>query len=379
MTATFLPPSAAGRVVLVHDWLNQRGGAEFVLDCLHELCERPPVYTSLYQPENMPRALRDWDIHCSFLNRLPGVHALHRYLLPFYPTAFARMNLSDWDLVVSIKSAFCLGVETSGDTRRARHICYCLTPTRFLWNFDAYAERESMPPAARGLSRRLMGRMRSWEVRAAQRVDRFIAISRAVQERIRSCYGRESDVIPPPVNTAEFTPLQSGDSEGDYYLIVSRLVPYKRIDLAISAFQALPDRKLLIVGSGRAENDLRRLAGPNVTFAGYQGRREMVGLVRNCRAFLFPGEEDFGISPVEAMAAGRPVIAFKAGGALDYVEEGKTGVFFEHQCPEALAEKTLQSEGVNWDRELICRAAQRFGVEKFQMRMGRAIREALQE
>ena len=367
MTASWLPPHT--QVALIHDWLNQRGGAENVLEILHDLFGQPPVYTSLYQPDQLDAQLRQWDIRTSALNRLPGAHALRRYLLPLYPAAFARMDLSGMDLVLSIKSAFCLGVRTASQGRQARHICYCLTPTRFLWNFEGYTQREPMSAPARFLSRHMVTRLRTWEVAAAQDVDEFVAISSAVQQRIRACYGRDSVVIPPPVNTEEFLPSASAAASGEHFLIVSRLVPYKRIDLAVAAFNQMPDKTLIIAGDGRAAPQLQRQARSNIRFTGYLDRRQVVSLVRECKAFIFPGEEDFGITPVEAMSAGKPVIAYQAGGALDFVEEGQTGVFFAVQEAASLIEAVHRSEHVIWNRERLRRQAQRFSVENFRRRI----------
>ncbi len=367
MTASWLPPDT--KVALIHDWLNQRGGAENVLEVLHDLLGEPPVYTSLYQPDQLNARLRRWDIRTSDLDRLPGAHALRRYLLPLYPAAFARMDLSDLDLVLSIKSAFCLGVRTAGPERRARHVCYCLTPTRFLWDFEGYTQREPMSAPARFLSRRMVTRLRAWEVAAARGIDEFVAISSTVQKRIKTCYGRDAVVIPPPVDTEEFRPLSRTAARGEYFLIVSRLVPYKRIDLAIAAFNQMPDKTLIVAGDGRAAPQLQRRARSNVRFTGYLDRRQVVSLVQACKAFVLPGEEDFGITPVEAMSAGIPVIAYQAGGALDFVEEGRTGVFFATQEADALIEAVQRSERLTWDRERLRRRAQRFDVANFRRRI----------
>ncbi len=367
MTVSWLPPQI--KCALVHDWLNQRGGAENVLDVLHDLLGAPPVYTSLYQPDQVDARLRRWDIRTSGLNRLPGAHALHRYLLPLYPAAFARMDLSDMDLVLSVKSAFCLGVRTGSPERQARHICYCLTPTRFLWNFKDYTQRERMSAPARFLSRHMVARLRTWEVAAAQEVDAFVAISGAVQNRIKTCYGRDSVVIPPPVNTGEFRSFTGTADRGEYFLILSRLAPYKRIDLAVAAFNQMPDKTLIIAGAGRGAPQLRRQANSNIRFTGYLDRKQAVSLIQECKAFIFPGEEDFGITPVEAMSAGKPVIAYQAGGALDFMEEGRTGVFFAVQEADALIEAVHRSEDGIWDREWLRRQAQRFSVENFRRRI----------
>lgn len=375
MTATWLPPKT--RIALVHDWLNQRGGAENVLEELHDLFGEPPVFTSLYKPDLMPDLMGQWDIHTSFLNRIPAAHALRRYLLPLYPFAFSHMDLSYLDLVFSVKSAFCLGVRNTGPDSQARHICYCLTPTRFLWNFQGYMQREQIPAPARFLIRRFIRHLRTWEIAAAQNVDEFVAISRTVEERIKACYGRTSVVIPPPVNTETFTPQASATTKGEYFLVVSRLIPYKRIDLAVAAFNQMPDKTLIIAGEGRAATEMRQMANSNIRFTGYLSQKEIVTLMRESKAFVFPGEEDFGITPVEAMSTGRPVIGFEAGGALDYVKDGVTGIFFQEQNPESLIEAVHRCEIQDWDKEALRSHALRFSVRNFRRRIREFVRTQL--
>lgn len=369
--AVSMGPSPSGpvrQVGLVHDWLNQRGGAENVLEILHGVFPAAPIYTSLYQPAHMPGRMRHWDIRTSWLNRLPLAHIWPRCLLPLYPHAFARLDLSHLDLVISIKSAFCLGVTTGSDTAQARHICYCLTPTRFLWDFDTYMQREAIPAFSRLVARPLIRNLRRWEVEAAARVDHFIAISRTVQVRIRNCYGRASTIIHPPVNTHEFQGPAETDTGESYYLIVSRLIPYKRIDLAVAAFNRMPDRKLIIVGAGRDAQALQAQAGANIVFTGFLERPQVISLLRGCRAFIFPGEEDFGIAPVEAMSAGKPVIAYQAGGALDYVRDQATGLFFPEQTPEALAEAVQACDSRAWDAAACRQQAEQFSTDRFRQK-----------
>ena len=356
------------RVALVHDWLNQMGGAENVLEELAALFPAAPIYTSMYAPDKMPEPYRAWSIHTSFMQRLPGVTERHQAYLPLYPAAFATTDLSGFDLILSNKSGFCHGVRAQQGGRSALHVCYCLTPTRFLWLYEQYRDQERIGGLLNAGLKPLLALLRRWDYAAAQRVDQFIAISSVVQERIRNIYDRDSLVIHPSVDTERFTPDPSLPVS-DYYLIVSRLIPYKRIDLAVQAFSSLPHERLIVVGSGRARQSLETDAPPNVSFLGWQPYERQLDLMRGCRAFLFPGLEDFGIAPVEAMSAGRPVIAYRGGGALDTVVPGKTGAFFDAQTPESLQQAVEQFDPTVYD-PAACRAqAERFSKSEFHRRM----------
>lgn len=365
------------RIALVHDWLNQNGGAENVLEELVALFPGAPIYTSMYAPEQMPAVYGDWPIHTSFMQYLPGVTTHHQAYLPLYPAAFARMNLSGYDLVLSNKSGFCHGVQTKAANSNAIHVCYCLTPTRFLWLYDQYREREQIGGGISAILRPVLSLLREWDWQAAQQVDHFVAISTTVQQRIKNLYGRESVVIHPPVDTGYFTPLlkrasttvQPQTDVDDYYLIVSRLIPYKRIDLAVQTFNRLPQEKLLIIGEGRDRAALEAQAGPNITFLGRQPRAEIRRLLRRCKAFLFPGLEDFGIAPVEAMSAGRPVIAYGSGGALDTVIPGVTGELFAEQRWESLHAVLAHFQPANYDPAAAHAHAECFGVAHFRQRL----------
>lgn len=360
------------RVAIVHDWLNQIGGAEGVLEELVQMFPEAPVYTSIYWPDAMPDAYRRWDIRSTWMDRLPGIHRRHQPYLLLYPLAFGGLDLSDYDLVISNKSGFCMGVRTSPETR---HICYCLTPTRFVWDFDGYVQREQVNRVTRQLIKPFLGWLRKWETAAATRVNTFVAISHEIRSRVRRFYGRDSTIIYPPVDTRRFLPNQDGSHDG-YYLIVSRLVPYKRIDLAVEAFTEL-GLPLWIGGSGRDRASLEELAGPNVRFLGRVPDGDLGALMAGCRAFVFPGLEDFGITPVQAMAAGRPVIAYAGGGALDTVVDGVTGTFFREQTPESLIEAVLRTDGAGFDPGTIRAHAERFDVEVFRTRVREYIEEQM--
>lgn len=345
------------QIALVHDWLNQRGGAEDVLEALVEQYPGAPVYTSIYDPDRMPDAYRTWDIRTTWMDRLPGIHARHQPYLPLYPAAFGSLDLSGYDVVLSNKSGFCHGVRTG----RAKHICYCLAPTRYVWQFDAYVARENLSARSVHILKPVIAQLRRWDYQAAQRVDHFIAISTDIQRRIRQFYDRDSVVIYPPVDTDRYEPASRVE---DYFLIVSRLIPYKRIDLAIEACNRLK-LPLIVAGDGRDRARLEAMAGPTITFVGRVADSDLPGLMARCRAFIFPGMEDFGIAPVQAQAAGRPVIAYRGGGALDTVIEHQTGLFFDEQTADSLRRALEHFEDCSFS-PAACRAnAERFDQQVF--------------
>ncbi len=359
------------KVALVHDWGNQVGGAENVLLALKEMFPDAPVYMSMYNPAVMPDICRTWDIRTSFMDRLFLVKRHHQPFLPLYPLAFEQFDFSAFDLVISNKSGFCHGIITPPETL---HIDYCLTPTRYVWDYRSYARREGIGRVANFLLQPLLSCLRVWDRLAADRVDHFIAISTEVQRRIRKFYRRASTVIYPPVETARFEP-----GEGhDYFLVVSRLIPYKRIDLAVQAFNTL-GRPLKIVGDGRDRAKLEQMAAPNIEFLGRVPDDELPTLLQRCRAFIFPGVEDFGIAPLEANAAGRPVIAYRAGGALDTVIEGQTGLFFDEPTPQSLAAAAHALDGMSFDPQAIRQHALRFDKAVFQRELMHFVEEKYAE
>jgi glycosyltransferase involved in cell wall biosynthesis len=296
------------------------------------------------------------------MNRLPLVHPRHQPYLALYPRAFESLDLSGYDLVLSNKSGFCHGVRPAPG---ALHICYCLTPTRYVWGFEEYAAREELSPALRAAIRPMLNGLQRWDFLAAQRVDYFIAISSEIQQRIARYYGRESVVIYPPVDTGRFTPAGKPD---DYFLVLGRLIPYKRADLAMKAFSRL-GLPLVVAGEGRDRARLEAMAAPNVTFLGRVSNAEAARLMAHCRAFVFPGLEDFGIAPVQAMAAGRPVIAFAGGGALDTVVEGRTGLLFYEQTAESLEAAVRAFDDRCFDPAEIRRHAGQFDTSVFERRL----------
>ena len=357
-------PRSAIRVALVHDYLNQYGGAERVLEQLHALWPDAPVYASMYDRGRMPAAYRAWDIRTTFMQALPGVTRNHQAYLPVYPVAFARLDLRGYDVVISSSSAFAKNVHPAPG---ALHVCYCHSPMRFAWNYRDYARRERLGRAAGALLWPVVRSVRLWDAAGTRRVDHLIANSRAVAERIARYYGREATVIHPPVDTAAIPPA-SGDPD-DFYLLLTRLVPYKRLDVVVEAFTRL-GLPLRVAGEGRDRAALERLAGPTVTFLGRVSDEEKARLYRRCRATLFPAEDDFGIAQVEAQAAGRPVIAYRAGGALETVVEGVTGVFFDEQTPEAVIDAVRRLAARRFDPAAIVAHARSFDAAVFRRKLG---------
>jgi glycosyltransferase involved in cell wall biosynthesis len=360
------------KVALAHDYLNQNGGAERVLEQLHNLYPDAPIYTSMYAPDLMPPAYRSWDIRTSFMQRLPFVTTRHQTYLMAYPIAFESFDLSGYDVVISNSSAFCKGVVTGPNTL---HISYCLTPMRWVWNYRAYVERERLGGVARMLLPPLISYLRIWDAGASSRVDRYVAISRAVSARIKKYYRRDSEIIYPPVDTEWFpTP----GPRGDYFMTVGRLAPYQRKDLVVEAFREL-GLPVKIVGDGRDRVRLEARATPNIEFLGRVDDDTLRDLYANCRGYLFPGEEDFGIAPVEAQAAGKPVIAYAAGGALDTVIDGETGVHFARQTPKDLADAVRRFETLSFDPERIRQHAERFSSQVFRQQFSAFVEHAYED
>ena len=351
------------RVAITTDWLTSFGGAERVLHHLRLLYPSAPIFTSVFEPARLPVELRTWDVRSTFLQRFPLVRYYSRLLLPLMPAAFDQLDLRDYDVVITASSAFSKNVRVASG---ARNVCYCHTPPRYLWDLtDQY-----LSITARTVAGPTLRWLREADRRASQRVDEFVANSSTVAERIRRAYGREARVIFPPVDTDRIQP--NGRPAEDFYLVVSRFVPYKRVDLAVAACTRL-GRKLVVVGTGPETARLRAAAGPTVSFTGALTDEAVADLYARCRAFVFPGFEDFGIAPVEAQAAGRPVIAFGAGGATETVVDGQTGVFFHEQTVDALVRAIEQLENTEFD-PAVCRAnAMRFDATIFRERIKESV------
>jgi glycosyltransferase involved in cell wall biosynthesis len=364
-------------LALVHDWLNQLGGAEDVLDALVSLYPNRPLYTSLYDRERMPADWRDWDIRTSFIDRLPFAHEKQQLYFSLYPAAFEQFDFRDYDVVLSNKSGFCHGIITGPETM---HVCYCLTPTRYVWRYHQYAERENLGRLTRLALAPFLTPLRQWDRLAADRVDHFIAISDEVRRRIAKVYRREATIIFPPVDVGRFSPSNRID---DYYLFVGRLVPYRRLDVLIDAFNKM-DKPLLIAGSGRDRERLEAMAGPTVQFLGFVPDSDLPDLLAHCRAFMWPGEEDFGISPIQANAAGRPVIAYAAGGALETVVSGSdkmsvTGAFFTEQSVAAIIEAVEAFDPLSTSPATCRRHAEQYDIAVFKRRIDEFVTQKFEE
>ena len=352
------------KVALVHDYLNQMGGAERVVIAFHQMFPNAPIYTSIYDPQRVDPVFQEMDIRTSFMQKFPLVTRHHQPYLPFYPFAMESLDLRDYDLVLSSSSAFGKGVITRPETM---HICYCHTPMRWCWNYREYVEREQLGGMARHVLPFLITGLRVWDQVSAMRVDHFIANSPVVAARIQKYYRRDAVVIPPPVEVSRFS-FDPAIEREDYFLIISRLVPYKRIDLAIEACNRL-HLPLVIVGAGRDMERLKRMAGPTIRFLGRLSDEEVVHYYARCRAFLFPGEEDFGITLLEAQACGRPVIAYGSGGSLASVVEGITGEFFYEQTVDSLATVLASFEERRYEPQTIRNHALEFDTSRFHRRI----------
>lgn len=357
------------RVALVHNWLVTLGGADRVLLALHEEFPQAPVFVAVHDLQRLPDSFRSLDVHATWLQRIPGAAQYHRLLVPLMPLAFSRLILREYDLVISSSHACSHCVCAPG----ALHICYCHTPMRYAWDLeDEYLA--ALPSVARPAARLILAWLRQRDRAAAHRVDHFIANSQHVASRIRRHYGREATVIYPPVDVDFFRP--SGEPE-DFYLIVSRLVPYKRVDVAVEAFNRLR-RPLVIVGDGPERKRLQVMARPHVRFVGELADAAMRRYYQQCRALVFPGEEDFGLVPVESQACGRPVIAYERGGVLESVVPNVTGVFFAEQTPDALAAAVQMAEAMRFDPSVIRRHAEQYSHQRFHRQMIDFVVQALE-
>lgn len=344
------------KVAISADWMSNVGGGGRVLTHLHSLFPDAPIYTTIFDPPRLPAHMRGWDVRPSFLQRVPFARRRYQAFLPLMPLAFEQFDMREYDLVISTSSACAKGVIVRPD---AVHICYCYTPCRYIW--DLYHDY-MRGVRFRSLAAPVAHWLRVWDRLSSDRVDHFVAISNEVARRVARHYRREAEVIYPPVDLDRFTVADTEPE--DFYLVASRLVPYKRIDLAVEAANRMR-RRLVIAGDGPERKRIQALAGPSVEFVGHVEDAEVADLMRRCRALLFPGHEDFGITPVEAQAAGRPVIAYGQGGALETVEHGITGILFDEQSVDSLTAAMEEAEATRFD-PAACRAnAERFDAAEF--------------
>lgn len=359
------------KIALIHDYLNQYGGAERVLEVLCEIFPDAPIYTLLYDEAATGRVFKWREIHASFLQKVPFARKHHRIFPLLMPLAVEQFDLSEFDIVLSNSASFAKGVITKPHTR---HISYCMTPTRFLWDDShRFIDEFKYPWPIKKLVPIFITYLRIWDKEAACRVDEFVAISEFVRARIKKYYERDAQVIYPPVCTQKY---KIADKIGDYFLMVGRLVSYKRFDLAVKVFSAIK-KPLKIVGDGperkRLEKQARSAgsgqAGKNIQFLGLVSDYKMPEIYSHAQAIIFPQVEDFGIVPLEATASGRPVIAFKEGGALETIIDGKTGIFFDEQTEISLAQAIGRFYQTEWDSQVIREHALKFDKEIFKRRI----------
>lgn len=357
------------KIAIAHDWLTNMGGAEKVIINFKQTYQDAPIYTISYNENNLDDELKNIDVRTSFIQKFPKGNVKHQMYLPFMPTAWEQFDFNDYDVVLSSSSSCAKGIITSPDTV---HICYCHSPMRYAWEFyNEYMEREKLGKLKKKLIKYIMNYIRIWDRASADRVDYYIANSKNVAKRIYKHYGIEADVIHPPVKGSYFN---ISDIDEDYFLMVSRLVPYKRVDLAVEVFNEL-GLPLVVIGGGSQLEYLKSIAKPNVKILGRQSDEVIKEHYAKCRAFIFPGEEDFGITPLEAQASGRPVIAYGKGGALETVVDGKTGLFFEEQTVESLKEAVLKFDNMEWNKQEIREHALTFDEEIFKEKIRKYVEE----
>jgi len=357
------------KVALTHDHMMQNGGAERVLEAMQALWPTAPTYTLLYDKEKMNTLFGHRDIRTSFLQNIPFALKKYRWLLPLMPTATESYSLSEFDVIVSSSSALSKGIVPP---EHGLHICYCHTPPRYLrTHTNEYLRGLNVPRIAKSLLPFMMTYLRIWDNASADRVDYFIANSETVRHRIRRYYGRDSVVIHPPVDTDTFT---ISEEPKRYYLIGGRLVSYKRYDIVIEAFNKL-GKPLKIFGTGPQEKELKKMAKSNIEFLGRVSDQKRSELFSNAIAFIHPQEEDFGITPVESMAAGRPVIAYNRGGASETVIDGKTGILFDEQSWVEIADTVLHFDEHKFDPSIIKEYAEQYSVKEFRKKMDQFVSE----
>ena len=363
---------ARRRVALVHDWLTGMRGGEKVLLSLAEMFPEAPIYTLLHVKGSVAPALEARKVHTSFVQHLPRARTRYRHYLPLFPAAAASLDLSGYDLVVSSSHCVAKGVRVAPG---ALHLCYCHTPMRYVWDrYDDYFGRGRLSGLERAVVPLVAEGLRAWDVATVPRVHHFAANSRYVAGRIRRYYGRDAEVIAPPVDTTFFTPDSGG--AGAYDLVVSALAPYKRLDLVLQAYRGT-GRALKIVGAGPEEARLRAMMPAEATLLGQVDDHTLRDLYRGCRAVVMPGVEDFGIVPLEAMACGRPAVVFGEGGGAESVVPGETGVVFHESTPEALRAAVDSLQGIRFNTSALRARAESYGRRVFESRFRDFVDRAL--
>lgn len=361
------------KTCFVHEYLIDYGGAEQVLSGFLEIWPNSPIFTLIYDKEgNCKDIIQSTEVVGSFLNKFPFARRRHRAYLPLMPLAIEQFDLSEFDVVISESHALAKGVITGPDQL---HISYIHTPMRYAWDLQSqYLEDAGLDKGLRGFFvRALLHYLRIWDMRTIAGVDYYIANSKFIARRIMKLYKREATVIYPPVDTDRF---RVGKEKEDFYITISRLVSYKKVDLIVKAFENLKDKKLIVIGDGPEMKYLKKIAPSNVIFMGFQSEDVIEDMLQRARAFIFAAEEDFGIVPVEAQACGTPVIAYGKGGALETVIEGETGYFFEEQSADALIEAiTTFEKSAPLDPDLIRKNAERFNKSRFLREMSSFVEE----
>jgi glycosyltransferase involved in cell wall biosynthesis len=361
------------KVAIIHYWLVGMRGGEKVIEALCEMYPQADIFTHVYVPGSVSDRIRQHKVIPTFINALPRAARMYKTYLPLMPLALEQLDLRGYDLIISSESGPSKGIIPPPD---ALHVCYCHTPMRYIWNMY-HDYRNSAGRVARLMMPPLTHYLRMWDVTSAARVDSFVANSATVARRIHRYYGADSVVIHPPVDTDAFS-IAAASELGDYYLMAGELVSYKRPDLAVRAFNEMK-LKLVVIGGGEMLDEIRRLAGPTVTVLGAQPFDVLQQHYARCRALIFPGEEDFGMVPVEAMASGRPVVAFGRGGATETVVNGVSGVFFAEQTVEAISSAVGSLAGIEIDSGKIAAHARQFGRDQFFQKMRTHIGQRLAE
>lgn len=361
------------KIALVHDYLVQYGGAERVLEAFTELFPYAPIYTLIHDKEAMRGMFEDKRIYTSFLQNLPFSRKRHRFFPPLMPLAIEQFDFSPYDIVLSDSSSYAKGIITRPETL---HICYMHTPMRYAWDdCQKYTEDFGFPAFIKKLVPFFMNPIRLWDKASADRVDHFLANSDFVAKRIEKYYHKEASVIHPPVNVNHF---YISEKRAGYFLMVGRLIAYKRHDIAIQAFNRLK-LPLKIIGRGPELKNLKKIAGPTIEFLGRVSEEDLPKYYAECEGFIFPQEEDFGIVAIEAMASGRPLIAYRGGDIVEHLEEGKTGVFFDEQTPEAIVRAVQNFRAADYDSNYIRAQASPFDKELFKTKIQNYINDALEK